>query len=761
MIIRECYVDGFGGSDDLCLEKLRAGLNVVVGPVEAKMKQLGHFIPAMLLGEINRCGIQLEGVSGSLSSGVESASIELIRIANHSASELHVLDSHGRPANDSSLPDRIQSIGAELFLSLYTDGLSLSDRLSWWQRTGTMQALTEPIASATRKPAIDVVVREQRVAKVQELRDSLAKLQQQRNQLQNRLEADLDCRQQYLDHKRQQAEAATRSEELRESIREARQQLKLLTAAFTLHPQWARRAEIQASLKQLRAIHVHAKDLSRVRQLDQKLQEFRQRLRALRNNQPAPPERVPPNPIEELIQAKSTIIQSENRIAKIHVTLERDRIRQSTNDDFATIRRLEDAAAALSAARTRHEASLTTTTQRKLDSVDELLISAPNNGQEAPINQHAVIEVRQRIETLKHKTRDLLHRRVLSPSAILALGALFSCGVAMILGSLIIDFNGYNFTVGLLGLTALGAVAFLKVSLEQPAVEELEHHRARIDQLITEIEQAEPESESDSKPKLAVCKETTHSDDHTIPLPSTLNELEQAKKSWTDLLRTLDLAPDTTITDAMESLQMRFINSDSVPNREIAELEAELTQHQSSFSHWQQQAASSLNRTVESVQEADVETVLTWLQATKSNSDFAAVETSHESQQQMVACQQQIKRHKRKRNKIFARTGVNDVEQLRVKIQDRRQIKPLKEELEALQIQIDASLNDQVAESPIKELLESHKETTLQDRIEQHQSEIQFAWSPKFRLKWMMQLYEYKIYSVISSCIIQYTLQPS
>ncbi|MCP4190300.1 MAG: hypothetical protein GY768_06710 [Planctomycetaceae bacterium] len=721
MIIRECYVDGLGGSDDLHLDQLRGGVNVVVGPIAAKMKELRQFIPAMLLGEIKLSGIQLESVTGSLSSEVESAPIELIRIANRSTTEVHFVDTQGRPANNSPLSDRVQSIDAEHFLSLYTDSLSLSDRLTWWNRTGTTQRLTGPVTSTVAEPVVNRSIREQRLAKVHELRDRVTKLQRRQNHLTSKLEANQLDRQQYLKHKELQAEVASRSEQLHQSIRQSREQLKLLTTASALAPHWARRAQIQASLQKLRAINAHAKDLPRVRRLDKKIRALRRRLSDLRDKQQAPPQRVTTDPIEDLLQTKATILHHETRIAKIQVAFERDRVLQSANNDFELICQLEEAAAALSAARSGHEANLASTGQSELNGIDAPLTPPASDDDNAN-------EIRHRIESLKSKTRELLHRRVLSPFAILALGVFFSCGIAMILGSLIIDFGGYNFTIGLVGLTAIGAVAFLKNSFEQPALEEIERHRAQIDQVIREIEQAE--IENDSGPQLAVYEETPSLEEKTASLSSSQAELEHAKQLWTDLLGSLELPPNTPLTDAIENLQLRANHSGSVPNHEIRKLEAELAQHQSSLSDWQQQAADSLNRSITAIREVDVEVVLEWLQAEKSSPESESSEANHEWQQEITTCQQELKRHKRKRNKILARAGVEEIGQLRAKIRKRSQIKPLKKELAALQIQIDADLHHQsvktqITESQITELLQANKEASLPHQIEKQQAEIQ------------------------------------
>ena len=461
MIIRECYVDDFGDSEDLSLEGLAAGLNVIRGASPTDVKRLGNFIPAMFLGETAAGDVTIGAVSGSLIADTDTSPIELVRLADHQVRGLHFLDAQGCALDDCELANRIKAIHPETYLALFTDRMSLTDRLSIWKQTGIIQELVGSVSSTPANKSIDSAVITSLLEQIKQLRTSISHTKQLRDELLSQIESGDRSRETYLAAKQQQSEAAARAEQLHESIHRSRKRLESLDAAITLANPWVRRAEVQAELERLGTIRVHPNDIKRVRELDGELEQLRQQLRQAREELKTPTAIKPPAAVGQLLQAESKAEQSATRIAQIEAELKRNHLSPSAGEELTDIRRLEFAADELDRAFSVSAVGSDFTDAPRLFAANELPIAEP-------LAEDEIDSMRGRVDKLKAETRQLLHGRVLSPTAILIIGALFSSGVAMILASLVFDFGGLNLSIGVIGISATVAATLLKVSFESP-----------------------------------------------------------------------------------------------------------------------------------------------------------------------------------------------------------------------------------------------------------------------------------------------------
>ena len=87
MIINQLYIDEFSDHDDLTLEALASGLNVVRVPTAAEVAVLHSFVPSILLGPSRDADYSVPPLCGAIVAQVQGQSLAGQRIRWNQASQ--------------------------------------------------------------------------------------------------------------------------------------------------------------------------------------------------------------------------------------------------------------------------------------------------------------------------------------------------------------------------------------------------------------------------------------------------------------------------------------------------------------------------------------------------------------------------------------------------------------------------------------------------------------------------------------------------
>ncbi len=210
-MIKQLLIDEFSGRDSLTLDTLDSGLNVIRVPTTAEAAVLHAFVPAILFGGTGDDQGAIPPLCGSIVAQVQDQLLDLCRLPTESgtgSSDLHVLDAAGEPVEAGPLHDLLRRFAAIDYLALYTDRLPPAARLARWRSSGLLQEWCEVPPSLALKGSLqpDVESTRQRQEELTaQLQSQLASLQQQQQDLDQKLAAALQQRPPYLEVRRRSA----------------------------------------------------------------------------------------------------------------------------------------------------------------------------------------------------------------------------------------------------------------------------------------------------------------------------------------------------------------------------------------------------------------------------------------------------------------------------------------------------------------------------------------------------------------------------
>ena len=280
VIINQLYIDEFSGHDDLTLEALASGLNVVRVPTAAEAGVLHAFIPSILFGSFRQGQIQVPPLSGAMGAQVKDRSLDLCRLpsAQGTCSTLQILDADGHAVAAESLQQQLQPFDVRCCLALYTDLLPAADQLASWRRAGLLQQLMEPAAVA-RPSSPDKRGPTQAADRLQQrqtaLRGELARLPAPLRQLNTELSGLSNERADYLQlrHQLQQDQQRLRSQSHRAADLE-----RLITdrqLAVELADAWSLQSRLQIRCAELQALQVRRRHARAIEKLEGRMTQIR------------------------------------------------------------------------------------------------------------------------------------------------------------------------------------------------------------------------------------------------------------------------------------------------------------------------------------------------------------------------------------------------------------------------------------------------------------------------------------------------------
>ena len=225
MIINQLYIDEFSGHDDLTLEALASGLNVVRVPTAAEAAVLHAFIPSILVGPLREGDGFVPPLCGAIVAQVQGQSLDLCRLPadrEGGCSDLQVLDADGRQVTAGPLHDLLKPFDARSYLALYTDCLPPAARLACWRTTGRLEELLDRSGSSSEQAIADTAGDRASAQQAQlqaALRSQLTELEQACHDLDQRLAVTSHQRAVYL--------------EMRSQVRQHRERLRELDQCYT------------------------------------------------------------------------------------------------------------------------------------------------------------------------------------------------------------------------------------------------------------------------------------------------------------------------------------------------------------------------------------------------------------------------------------------------------------------------------------------------------------------------------------------------
>ena len=213
MIVQEIYIDSMRADNDLGIEGLGSGLQVLRASSPETAHQLCNFIPAMLYGPVSHAGQpRTTPVTGSLVAATNATAFDLVRLSDDASQTLHIRDDHGQTVAPADWLLSEAQLQAETYLALFTCRLDPTERLTYWKNSGILQELIGRSPPESDISSIDDTTRDQLQARCRELHQHHESLKQQCNELKEKLNDQSD-RSAYLELRQQQTEQTSTIEE--------------------------------------------------------------------------------------------------------------------------------------------------------------------------------------------------------------------------------------------------------------------------------------------------------------------------------------------------------------------------------------------------------------------------------------------------------------------------------------------------------------------------------------------------------------------
>ena len=133
MIVQEIYIDSIRDGNDLGIEGLGSGLQIIQASSPETAQKLRNFIPAMLYGPVSHAGQpRTTRVSGSLVAATNAMAFDLVRLSDDPLETLHIRDAQEQPVAPADWILSESQLQAEIYLALFTCRLDPSERFTCW-----------------------------------------------------------------------------------------------------------------------------------------------------------------------------------------------------------------------------------------------------------------------------------------------------------------------------------------------------------------------------------------------------------------------------------------------------------------------------------------------------------------------------------------------------------------------------------------------------------------------------------------------------
>ena len=719
MIVQEIYIDSMRAGNDLGIEGLGAGLQVIRASSPETAHQLRNFIPAMLYGPVSHAGQpRTTRVTGSLVAATNATAFDLVRLSDDASQTLHIRDEQGQtvaPANWLLSEAQLQ---AETYLALFTCRLDPTERLTCWKNSGILQEIIGRTPTESDASSMDDTTRDQLQARCRNLQRHHQSLKKQFKELKRKLEDQTD-RSAYLELREQQTELARAIEETQNQWNELENRLKIIDTALQIAPTWQRLTSINSKLAASKPLRAHPKHIKRLEVRDRKLDELQDHLQELRQQlESCSPTDQDEQRLQRLIEQEPEALHHLEQAAELRVQLasvrdfpSHDKLRETVENLTAASQRLTEVREAHSEAAERNTLAAITPRLFPIPTSNETAIETTETTDESDYER-----VRQRVAELKAESRALLQTRLLSPVAVLAIGGLFSIGVVMFLAALVFNFGNSNLTLGLMGLSASVTAILLKFNLERPPLEAIQQHRAEVDDLLQAIESQELTTDEP-----VICDEIVEPAEASA---LSNRDLDLAEQDWRELLLELDLPSHCDLATAISITEERLQSEASTTTDTLREIETRLLQNDNWLRNWQRESLLLLGRELsenetESLEQEEIERISRCLEDEQSQWQ----ETSTLQREEISQLQNKIKQHKRARRKILSKAGADDLEHLKQLVKQRRRRIKCNQERESIEQQIEERLKQFTARDELEAYLTNHCESELQELLESTQGE--------------------------------------
>ena len=719
MIVQEIYIDSMRAENDLSIEGLGSGLQVLRASSPETAHQLCNFIPAMLYGPVSHAGQpRTTPVTGSLVAATNATAFDLVRLSDDASQTLHIRDDHGQTVAPADWLLSEAQLQAETYLALFTCRLDPTERLTYWKNSGILQELIGRSPPESDIASIDDTTRDQLQARCRELHQHHDSLKQQCNELKEKLKDQSD-RSAYLELRQQQTEQASTIEETQNQWNELENRLTMIDSVLQIAPTWQRLTNLNSKLAATKPLRAHPKHIKRLEARDRKLDELRDHLQERRQQlESCSPTDQDEQRLQRLIEQEPEALQHFEQSTELRIQLEsvrdfpsHDELRETVENLTATSQRLTEVREAHFEAAERNTLAATAPRLFPIPSSDETATDTLETAAESDYER-----VRQRVAELKAESRALLQTRLLSPVAVLAIGGLFSMGVVMFLAALVFNFGTSNLTLGFMGLSASITAILLKFNLDRPPLEAIQQHRAEIDDLLQSIESQELTTDEP-----VVCDEIVEPAETSAPSNRDLNIAEQ---EWRELLLELDLPSHCDLATAISITEERLQSEASTTTDTLHDIETRLLQNDNWLRNWHRESLLLLGRELpenetEPLEQEEIERISRCLEDQHSQWQ----ETSTLQREEISELQNKIKQNKRARRKILSKAGADDLEHLKQLVKQRRHRIKCNQERESIEQQIEERLKPVAARDELEAYLTNYGESELQELLESTQDE--------------------------------------